>query len=331
MTSTVLDVLTIGNAIVDVISQIDDDFLDRHEFKKGVMTLIDEAQAEALYAATSARLEMSGGSAANTAVGIASLGGRAAFIGRVKDDRLGEAFSRDLRAAGVAFDTPVAVGGPPTGRSLVLVTPDAQRTMSTYLGACAELEQEDMDPTRIAGAEITYLEGYLWDREAAKIAFREAATTARAAGRKVAFTLSDAYCVARWRHEFLELIAGHVNVLFANETEILSLYETDELDEALIRVRGHCDIAAVTRSERGSVLLADGDTYYVPAEPVANVIDTTGAGDLYAAGVLYGLVTGRDMPTCGQLGAIAAAEAISHYGARPETPLKVLVSEKLGY
>ena len=326
MSRTALDVLAIGNAIVDVISQADDAFLVRHGLAKGAMTLIDEDQAARLYAATSAGIEMSGGSAANTAAGVASLGGRAAFIGRVKNDQLGDVFTHDLRAAGVAFDTPPATDGPSTARSLVLVTPDAQRTMNTYLGACVELGPDDVEAAAFAGAAITYLEGYLWDRDDAKAAFRKAAADASAAGRKVAFTLSDPFCVDRWRSEFLELIDGHVDILFANEAEILSLYETDDFDAALAKVRGHCAVAAVTRSARGSVLLTDGETHYVSAEPVDHVIDTTGAGDLYAAGVLYGLSRGLDLPACGQIGAICAAEVISHYGARPETSLKKLIS-----
>ena len=326
VTSTALDVLAIGNAIVDVISQTDDGFLERHGLAKGAMTLIDEAQAARLYGETGAGIEMSGGSAANTAAGIASLGGRAAFIGRVKGDQLGEVFTHDLRAAGVAFDTPPATGGPSTARSLVLVTPDAQRTMNTYLGACVELGPDDVDAAAVASAGILYLEGYLWDRDDAKAAFRKAAADAATAGRKVAFTLSDPFCVDRWRGEFLDLIDGHVDILFANEAEILSLYETDDFDAALAKVRGHCAVAAVTRSARGSVLLADGETHYVPAEPVDHVLDTTGAGDLYAAGVLYGLSRGLDLPACGQIGAICAAEVISHYGARPETSLRKLIS-----
>ena len=330
MPTASLDVVAIGNAIVDVLSQTDDAFLARHGLEKGAMTLIDAAQAESLYAETGPGIEVSGGSAANTAAGLASLGGSAAFIGKVRDDQLGDVFTHDLRAAGVAFEVPAATSGPATARSLILVTPDAQRTMNTFLGACTELVPADVDAGRIAAAKITYLEGYLWDRNDAKDAFRKAAAAARGAGRKVAFTLSDKFCVERWRDEFLGLIDGHVDILFANEAEILSLYETDDWGEACARVRGHADIAALTRSEKGSVLMHDGATHIIGAEPVARVVDTTGAGDLYAAGVLYGIVTGEDLATSGRIGAISAAEVISHFGARPETSLSELVAEKLG-
>lgn len=324
-----LNLLAIGNAIVDVISQIDEEFLEHHGLVKGAMTLIEAAAAEELYAEMEIGMEMSGGSAANTAVGVASLGGRTHFIGRVRDDTLGNTFADDLRAAGVAFNTSVANEGPATARSLVLVTPDAQRTMNTYLGACVELCPDDIDEGLIGRAQITYLEGYLWDRENAKSAVRKAAQTTKAAGHKLAFTLSDSFCVERWRNEFLVLIDEHVDVLFANEAEILSLYETLDLTEAISKVRDHCEFAAVTRSEKGSLLVSGDETCEVIAESVEQVVDTTGAGDLYAAGVLYGLVTGENIDTCGRIGSICAAEVISHYGARPETNLKALVTEKL--
>jgi sugar/nucleoside kinase (ribokinase family) len=327
--TTSLDVVAIGNAIVDVLSQTDDAFLARHGLEKGAMTLIDAAQAESLYAETGPGIKVSGGSAANTAAGLASLGGTAAFIGKVRDDELGKVFTHDLRAAGVAFEVRAATSGPPTARSLILVTPDAQRTMNTFLGACTDLLPTDVDAERIAAAKITYLEGYLWDRDDAKDSFRKAATAARDAGRKVAFTLSDKFCVERWRDEFLDLINSRIDILFANEAEILSLYETGDWSEACAHVRGHVEVAALTRSEKGSVLLHDGEIHIVDAEPVAHVVDTTGAGDLYAAGVLYGIVTGEDLDTSGRIGAICAAEVISHFGARPETSLSNLVAAKL--
>ena len=324
-----LDVVAIGNAIVDVLSHADEAFLARHALAKGAMTLIDAARAEALYADMGTAIEVSGGSAANTVAGVAGLGGRSAFIGKVRDDQLGAVFAHDLRALGVAFETATAAKGPPTGRCLILVTPDAQRTMNTFLGASSELGPGDVDEALIARAKITYLEGYLWDRAEAKDAFRKAASAAQAAGRQVAFSLSDPFCVDRWRAEFLELIERHVDILFANEAEIRSLYQVDGFEEALERVRGHCDIAALTRSEKGSVLLRGGEVHRIAAEP-ARVVDTTGAGDLYAAGVLAGLVRGLDLPVCGRMGAICAAEVIGHFGARPEVALAERVRQALG-
>lgn len=324
-----LDVVAIGNAIVDVLSHADEAFLARHALAKGAMTLIDAARAEALYADMGTAIEVSGGSAANTVAGVAGLGGRSAFIGKVRDDQLGAVFAHDLRALGVAFETATAAAGPPTGRCLILVTPDAQRTMNTFLGASSELGPGDVDEALIARAKITYLEGYLWDRAEAKDAFRKAASAAQAAGRQVAFSLSDPFCVDRWRAEFLELIERHVDILFANEAEIRSLYQVDGFEEALERVRGHCDIAALTRSEKGSVLLRGDEVYRIAAEP-ARVVDTTGAGDLYAAGVLAGLVRGLDLPVCGRMGAICAAEVIGHFGARPEAALAERVRQALG-
>ena len=325
-----LDVVGIGNAIVDVFASADEAFLARNGLPKGAMTLIDAARAVDLYAQMGPGREMSGGSAGNTIAGLASLGGACAYVGRVRDDQLGEIFRHDIRALGVEFDTPSATEGPPTARCLIFVTPDAQRTMATFLGVCTELSPEDIDEAAIARAQVTYLEGYLWDDPRAKAALVKAAAAARKAGRKVAFTLSDPFCVDRHRAEFLRLIREHVDLLFANEVEIKSLYRTESFDEALARTRADCELAALTRSEKGSVIVTDGEAHAVPAEPVAHVVDTTGAGDLYAAGFLYGLTQGRDLPTCGRLGAICAAEVIAHVGARPEVPLAELVRQRLG-
>ena len=324
-----LDVVGIGNAIVDVLSHSEDDFLAARGLAKGAMILIDEPGADALYADTGPGIECSGGSAANTVSGVAALGGRAGFVGKVKDDQLGQVFRHDLQAQGVAFTTPAAADGPSTARCLILVTPDAQRTMNTYLGACIELGPEDVDADLIAGARITYLEGYLWDPSGAKAAFRKAMKLAHAAGAKVALTLSDSFCVDRWRLEFRDLVAHHVDILFANEAEIISLYEAADFDAALQACRGDCEVVVLTRSARGSVVLAGDEVHVIDAEPVAEVVDTTGAGDLYAAGFLHGLTTGRALHDCGRIGAICAAEVISHVGARPEVPLDRLVTEKL--
>jgi sugar/nucleoside kinase (ribokinase family) len=319
-----LDVIGIGNALVDVLSQADEDLLTRQRLVKGTMHLVDEPRARELYDAMGPGVEMSGGSAANTVVGVASFGGRAHYIGKVRDDQLGEVFGHDLRATGVGFDTPRATSGPPTGRCLILVTPDAQRTMSTFLGASVRLGSGDVDRRLIARGKILYLEGYLFDPPEAQEAFRVAAAAAHGAGRKVSLTLSDPFCVGRHRKAFLDLVERHVDILFANETEICALYEVGHFDAALARVRGHCEIAALTRSAKGSVLVGDGRVHVVKAHPVGAVVDTTGAGDLYAAGVLYGLSQGLDLPTCGRLGSLAAAEVITHVGARPMVPLAQL-------
>ncbi len=329
MPAASLDVVGIGNAIGDVISPADDDFLRRQGLRKGAMQLIDAARAEALYAAMPPALEMSGGSAGNTMAGIASLGGKGAYIGKVRADQLGQVYRHDMRAIGVSFDTPALGEGPPTARSLILVTPDAQRTMNTYLGACIELGPEDIEPAPIAGAQVTYLEGYLFDPPRAKAAFQKAAELAHAAGRKVSLTLSDAFCVERYRAEFRALVAGHIDILFANEAEIGALYETAKFDEALAAVRGHCEIAALTRSEKGSVIVTGDATHSIAAARVERLVDTTGAGDLYASGFLFGLTHGRDVASCGRLGSLCAAEVIGHYGVRPETSLRRL-AERAG-
>lgn len=326
MTDTRYDVLAIGNALVDVIVHADDALLQVHGMAKGAMTLIDEERAHALYGLMPPAVEISGGSAGNTIAGVASLGGRAAYIGKVSDDQLGEVFRHDIRAAGVTYDVAPAAVGSSTGRCLIFVTPDAQRTMNTYLGASSTLGPGDVDEALVALARITYLEGYLWDPPPAKEAFLKAARIAHEAGRKVALTLSDAFCVDRYRESFLDLVEHHVDVLFANEAEILSLYQVSSFDDALQRVRGHCEIAALTRSAKGSVIAGGDEVHVIDAAP-ARVIDTTGAGDAYAAGFLFGLTSGRDLAACGRIGAIAAAEVISHVGARPETRLADLVRD----
>lgn len=325
MTSAAFDVLGIGNAIVDVLSHADDEFIRKHALVKGAMTLIDEARAETLYAAMGPGVEISGGSCGNTMAGVASFGGKGAYIGKVRNDQLGAVFGHDIRATGVTFDTPQSTDGPATARCLILVTPDAQRTMNTYLGACTKLGPADIDVARVGAAQVTYVEGYLWDEPAAKQAVLKAFDAAHAAGRQVSITLSDSFCVDRYRAEFLELVRSKVDILFANEAEIKSLYQVDDFDKAVAAARKDAKIAAVTRSEKGSVVIKGGETHAVPAAPVAKVVDTTGAGDLYAAGFLFGLTHGKPLAECARLGGIAAAEVISHVGARPEMALKGLV------
>ncbi|MDA1323916.1 MAG: adenosine kinase [Proteobacteria bacterium] len=327
MTSATYDVIGVGNAIVDVLSPTEDDFLTRHGLDKGMMTLIDTDQAAALYDAMGPGIEVSGGSAANTLAGIASFGGNGAYLGKVRNDTLGGVFSHDIRAIGVDYRTPPATDGATTARCLIFVTPDAQRTMQTYLGISVELGPDDIDEGAIRDSQITYLEGYLFDPPAAKKAFVKAAEIAHAAGRKVALTLSDPFCVDRHRAEFMHLISGHVDIVFANEAETKSLFEVDNFDTALQQIRGHCEIAALTRSEKGAVIVAGDDIHVVDAAPVDRVIDTTGAGDLFAAGFLYGLTNGRTLVDCGRIGGLAAAEIIGHYGARPEMSLAKLLAD----
>ena len=322
------DVLGIGNAIVDVLARTEDDFLIRQKMSKGGMALIDEARAAAIYDAMGPAIEISGGSAANTIVGVASLGGRAAFVGKVKDDELGRAFAHDIRAAGVTFDTPPAADGPSTARCYVMVTPDGERTMNTFLGAAQDLHPADVDAGMIAASAIIYLEGYLWDPPHAKEAFRKAAKIAHDAGRKVALTLSDAFCVGRYRAEFIDLIrTGTVDLVFANESELKSLYETADFDAAAKALRADAKLAVVTRSEKGCVVVSKDGTVTVPAVPIKKLVDATGAGDLFAAGFLFGLARGRDHKTAARLGALAAAEVIQHIGARPEVSLKDLARQ----
>jgi sugar/nucleoside kinase (ribokinase family) len=321
-----LDVLGIGNAIVDVLSHATDAVIAAHGLPKGSMTLIDAERADALYADVGNSVEMSGGSAANTIVGAASFGGDVAFVGKVRDDALGDAFTSDIRAADALFETAPLTAGPATARCLILVSPDGQRTMSTYLGAAVELGPEDIDTELVGRAKVTYLEGYLWDPPRAKEAFRTAMAAAHARDRKVALTLSDTFCVERHREEFRALVENDVDILFANEEEIRALYEVDTLEAALAEVRGRCEVIAVTRSEKGSLVSAGGAVHEVPAEPVETIVDTTGAGDSYAAGFLYGLTRGLELPVCARLGSIAAAEIISHFGARPQVDLKELAA-----
>jgi sugar/nucleoside kinase (ribokinase family) len=331
MNSSGYDVVAIGNAIVDVLARTDDDFLIEHRLTKDAMTLIDAPTAAHLYAAMAPAIECSGGSAANTMAGLASLGGRGAFIGKVAADQLGSVFNHDIRAAGVHFSTPPHKGGPPTARCLVFVTPDGHRTMQTFLGACIELGPDDVNPELIQAARVTYLEGYLWDRPEAKEAFRKAVKIAHAAGRRVSLTLSDPFCVDRHRVEFLQLVENDVDILFANEAEIVSLYQVSSFDDALARVRQKKNrIAAITRSAKGAVIVGGEQVHAVPAERVAKVVDTTGAGDLFAAGFLFGLTHGHNLASAGRVGVICAAEVISHFGARPEVSLKDLVRARMG-
>ena len=327
MTEASLDVVGIGNAIVDVIANAEDAFLAREGLVKGTMALIDAERADALYQMMGPAIEASGGSAGNTMAGLASLGGTGAYIGKVHDDLLGQIYRHDITAAGVRFETPAATSGPGTARCLILVTPDGQRTMNTYLGACVELGPADIDPEMVAATRITYLEGYLFDPPSAQEAFRRAAAIAHAAGRQVALSLSDPFCVGRHRAAFRDLVAGHVDILFANEAEICSLYETNDFGTAAAAVRRHVAIAALTRSAAGSVILAAGVEHPVAAATVARVVDTTGAGDLYASGFLYGLTRALPLPICGEIGSLCAAEIISHVGARPEIKLSQLLAE----
>jgi sugar/nucleoside kinase (ribokinase family) len=320
-----LDVIGLGNAIVDVIAEVDERTLERLELAKGTMTLIDRQRMGLVYAGLGPAVEMSGGSCANTMAALAALGARVAYVGKVQDDQLGEVFRHDIRAIGVAFDTAPLRSGPPTARCHVLVTPDAQRTMATYLGACVELGPADVDEAAVGAAEIVYLEGYLWDRPDAKAACLKAAEIAHRHGRQVALTLSDPFCVERWRDEFHRLIADHVDILIANEAEVCGLYRANQLDEAIEEVRSAVSIAALTCSADGSVLVSGATTERIPAAPVARVVDTTGAGDLYAAGLLYGLTHGLPLAACGRLGGLAAAAVLGQLGARPETPLKPLI------
>jgi sugar/nucleoside kinase (ribokinase family) len=289
------------------------------------MMLIDEERAETLYAAMGPGIEVSGGSCGNTMAGIASFGGKGAYVGKVRDDQLGTVFDHDITAIGVSFQTPKAMSGPATARCLILVTPDAQRTMNTYLGACTGLGPDDIDPKLVAAAQVTYVEGYLWDAPAAKQAVLKAFDAAHAQGRLVSLTLSDSFCVHRYRDEFRDLVRNKVDILFGNESEIKSLYQVETFEEAMEATRAEARMAVLTRSEKGSVVMKGDETWTVPASPVAKVVDTTGAGDLYAAGFLFGFTQGRPLAECAKLGGVAAAEVISHVGARPEQPLRSLV------
>jgi len=335
MTNPRFDVVAIGNAIVDVLAHTEDAFLERHGLPKGGMTLIDAEQADALYGQMGPGVEISGGSAGNTVAGLASLGARAAYIGKVADDELGQIFRHDITAIGAHYQTaPLANGasaGKTTARCLILVTPDGQRTMNTFLGACTALGPDDIDEAVVAAGLITYVEGYLWDEPRAKEAIVKAAGIAHEAGRKFSLTLSDSFCVDRHRDEFIALTKGNVDVLFANEAEIMSLYQTDNLDQAVAQVKAHTEVAAITRSAQGSLVVVGDQVIQVPADPIEKVVDTTGAGDLYASGFLRGLTSGRSLADCARMGSICAAEVISHFGGRPEVPsLADLVGDRLG-
>ena len=329
MTSKNFDVVGIGNAIVDVLVQSDDSFLANHGLNKGTMALVSAEQAEQLYAAMGPGVETSGGSAANTLAAVAQLGGRAGFIGRVRNDQLGAIFAHDLRATGAFFDTPAAESGAATARCMILVTPDAQRTMCTFLGASVALDPRDLDLSIVRQARVLYLEGYLWDAEPAKRAFLAAAAEVRAHGGQVALSLSDPFCVDRHRQSFLELVEGHVDLLFANEREIMSLYATDSFERATEQVRGHCRLAALTRGEQGSWVLEGELSHSIPIYALGPLLDTTGAGDSYAAGFLYGYTQGLTAERCGHIGSLCAGQVVTQMGPRSQGSLKELVLEHL--
>ncbi len=328
MSKDSLDVVGIGNAIVDVLAKTEEVFLKTNKLAKGAMILVEADQAEKLYAKMGPAIEMSGGSAANTIAAIASMGGKAGYIGKIANDQLGNVFRHDIRACGVHFDTPALQDGAPTARSLILITPDAQRTMCTYLGACVWISPSDIDEEMIKNAQVTYLEGYLFDRNRAKLAFQKAGDYAHAAGKKVALSLSDPFCVERHHDEFLELVKNHVDIVFGNQEEIFSLYKTKDLNEAIYQIRQYSNIAAITRSEKGSLIVSENEVIEVKAVPVENVVDTTGAGDMYAAGFLYGYTQGRSLAECGHMGSVAASEILGHVGARPQSDLAKAIKEK---
>jgi sugar/nucleoside kinase (ribokinase family) len=321
-----LDVVAVGNALVDVLSLEDDEFIERFGLHRGSMQLIDAARGEELYAAMGPAVEVSGGSAANTMAGLASLGARSGVLGRVRDDQLGAVFAHDIRAAGVVFPSEPATTGQPTGRCLIIVTPDGERTMNTLLGASSELGPDDVQSDFVTSAAVTYLEGYLFDREIAGEAFHKAADAAHAAGGKVALTLSDAFCVERFLEPFRTLVADQIDVLFGNADELRLLFGADDVESAMAQAEAHCETVAITCGADGALLSSGGERVQVPAVPVEHVVDTTGAGDLFAAGFLYGLTQRLDLERCGRIGALAAAEVISHVGARPETPLRDLAT-----
>ncbi len=325
------DVLALGNAIVDVIAAHPDPFLAEHGIAKGMMRLISADEAERLYRHMGPGREISGGSAANTAAGVAALGGRAAFIGRVADDQLGRVFAHDIRAAGVDFHTPPAKGGQPTAQSLIVVTPDAQRSMSTFLGACREVDEDDIDAAMVRAAATSYFEGYLWDMPAPIRAVRKVKEIARAAGNRVAMTLSDVFCVDGHRADFLSMLRGKlVDLVFANENEAKSLLQTDELQQAIDGLAALAPLAVVTRSEKGAIVVSGRERIEVPAAKPARVLDSTGAGDLFAAGFLAGQARGRPLRDCAVMGTVAAAEVLEHYGARPEADLQARMAVALG-
>ncbi len=320
------EIVGIGNAIVDVLSHSDEEYLDRNGLVKGSMTLVDAERSEAIYQGMGRAVEVSGGSAANTMAGAAALGARVAYVGKVHDDHLGHFFAHDIRAAGVRFDVPFAAEGAPTGRCMIMVTPDAHRTMATYLGASVDLAPDDIDRSMFASASVTYLEGYLWDPPKAKEAMRVAIAEAIAHDHTVALTLSDSFCVERHRDEFLDLLDNRLGLLFANEAEALALVGGDDVWDAVGRLQGRCPVIVVTRSDQGCLVITPDEVLDIPAQPVDRIVDTTGAGDLFASGFLYGFVQGWSLTACARAGGVAAAEVISHFGARPETDLTQLVS-----
>jgi len=329
MPSLDIDVVGIGNAIVDVMAPADDAFLTHHGMTKGTMTLVDEDRASTIYAAMGSTVTASGGSAANTIAGIAALGGRTGFIGKIRNDELGAAFRHDITANGTVFRTTPATAGAATARCLILVTPDSQRTMNTFLGASGTLAPEDIDAELVRAARVVYLEGYLYDAPSAQRAFHSASEAAHTARRSVALTLSDPFCVQRHRAAFLELIERHIDVLFANHIELLALFKTEDFDYALERVREVVSRAAITLGADGSVVVAGAETIAVPAAPVEAIVDSTGAGDSYAAGFLFGMIRDAPLYDCGRLGSVAASEIIGHFGARPQTDLRALATQAL--
>ena len=324
-----LDALTIGNALVDVLATVDEGFLVRENIVKGSMNLVDIKRSKHLHSLVNSRTEMSGGSAANTAYGLASLGGKAGFIGKISADRLGDSFSRDLDSVGVKFFPGVTCETEDTGRCLIVVTPDGNRTMNTFLGAASLLEAADISKTAVQSAAVVFLEGYLFDKDAAKEAFRTAAEYAHAAGRKVALTLSDSFCVDRHRADFLSLVKNDIDILFSNEDELKALYQVDSINDGLHQLRDNCEFAAVTRNEHGSVVIDGDEVVIIDAEPVESVVDATGAGDMYAAGFIYGFVRGKPIEQCGKIGSIVASEVITHMGPRPLVPLTTVVPNSL--
>ena len=324
-----LDALTIGNALVDVLATVDEGFLVRENIVKGSMNLVDIKRSKHLHSLVNSRTEMSGGSAANTAYGLASLGGKAGFIGKISADRLGESFSHDLDTVGVKFFPGVTCETEDTGRCLIVVTPDGNRTMNTFLGAASLLDAADISKTAVQSAAVVFLEGYLFDKDAAKEAFRTAAEYAHAAGRKVALTLSDSFCVDRHRADFLSLVKNDIDILFSNEDELKALYQVDSINDGLHQLRDNCEFAAVTRNEHGSVVIDGDEVVIIDAEPVDSVVDATGAGDMYAAGFLYGFVRGKPIEQCGKIGSIVASEVITHMGPRPLVPLTTVVPKRL--
>ncbi len=325
----IIDVVGIGNAIVDILIQTEDSFLERHSLQKGSMVLLNNDDAEKLYSFIGAGIETSGGSAANTLAGIAQLGSKAGFIGRVKDDNLGKIFTHDIRSAGALFETKPAESGPSTARCLIFITPDAQRTMCTYLGASVLLKPEDLDLSIVTKAKIVYLEGYLWDHPDAKRAFLAAAEVCKSSGGKVALSLSDSFCVDRHRQSFLDLVNNHIDILFANEEEIISLYQVKEFEKAAIQVRNQCELIALTRGSKGSLVLSGEERFEIKPYKFGSIIDTTGAGDLYAAGFLHGYTTGQDLLRCGQIGSICAGQIVTQLGPRSRVSLKELVKKHL--